>query len=241
MLALSAFAWTVLVAMLPLPAEGPAIANALLFDPYSAVALTWSGCVVGAVMSFEIARRGGRPIAERWLSSAHVARLDRIATGAGWLGLLGLRLIPAASFTGINWAAGFSAIDRRTFYWTTAAGILPGCIAFTWLARSGATLLPETALPALGALLVGFVLLRWTARSRQLRDRIASMPPLALRFRAASVAALVLAGGLALAAPEIPRVERTIADAHCKAGNPPEGTRVCCRHDIGTRGGHKAI
>ena len=58
----------VAVAILPIPAEIPAMLNGMVFGPLVGALVTWSGGLVGAVVSFELARRFGRPLAEQLVS-----------------------------------------------------------------------------------------------------------------------------------------------------------------------------
>ena len=118
------------VAVLPIPAEIPAAMNGMLFGAVAGTAITWTGAMAGAVISFELSRRFGRPLAERMLSAAAIARVDRFVQTASWPGMLVARLIPAIAFTALNWGAGLTLVSRRTFVWTTALGILPGTILF---------------------------------------------------------------------------------------------------------------
>ena len=152
----------VTVAILPIPAEIPAMLNGMVFGARVGALITWSGAIVGAVVSFELARRFGRPLAEKLVSPPALAKADRLVLSAGWKGLLTVRLIPAVAFTLINWAAGLTSIGRATFVWTTAIGILPGAIVFT-LSGAGLGALyrrhPQLAL-ALGLLVL--VLIAWT-------------------------------------------------------------------------------
>lgn len=121
----------VVVAILPIPAEIPAMLNGMVFGPVLGSLVTWSGAVVGATLSFELARRYGRPLGERILKAEALAKADRVVLSAGWPGMLMLRLIPTVAFTLVNWAAGFTPIRRWTFIWTTAVGIVPGCLVFS--------------------------------------------------------------------------------------------------------------
>ena len=123
--------FTVLVAVLPIPAEIPAMVNGMVFGPVWGTLVTWLSALVGAQISFELARRFGQPLAERVLPASVVSRADTLGSTAGWPLLLGLRLLPTVAFTAINWAAGLTRMPRSTFVWTTAVGILPGAIAFT--------------------------------------------------------------------------------------------------------------
>lgn len=121
----------VVVAILPFPAEVPAMVNGMVFGPALGAGVTWAGGLLGAVISFEIARRWGRPAAERFVPRRFLNPADRFVHAAGWSGLLAARLIPTIAFTALNWGLGLSTVPRRTFLWTTALGILPGAIAFT--------------------------------------------------------------------------------------------------------------
>lgn len=126
----------IVVAILPIPAEIPAMLNGMVFGPGLGSLVTWSGAVVGAVISFELSRRFGRPLGVRFLTPAWLAKADRVVLSAGWPAMITLRLIPTVAFTLVNWAAGMTPIRRWTFFWTTAVGILPGCLLFT-LSGSG--------------------------------------------------------------------------------------------------------
>lgn len=121
----------VVVAVLPIPAEIPAMLNGMIFGTVVGGVITWSGAVVGAVISFELACRFGRPLAERLASRETLAKTDRVALSAGWPALVAARLFPLIAFTALNWGAGLTAIPRWTFVWTTALGIVPGVILFT--------------------------------------------------------------------------------------------------------------
>ena len=123
--------FTAVVALLPLPAEVPAMINGMAFGPIWGSLVTWSGSMVGAQASFELARRYGRPLSARVVPASWLDRADRTVSRAAWPVLLALRLMPTVAFTAINWAAGLTAVRRATFVWTTAVGIVPGAVAFT--------------------------------------------------------------------------------------------------------------
>jgi uncharacterized membrane protein YdjX (TVP38/TMEM64 family) len=122
---------TASVAILPIPAEAPAMVNGMLFGPVGGTVVTWCGAMMGAVASFEIARALGRPVAERFIKPASLERADHLVDRAGWGGLLLARFMPLIAFTVLNWGAGLTPVRRWTFLWTTALGIIPGAIVFT--------------------------------------------------------------------------------------------------------------
>lgn len=113
----------VLHSFLPLPAEIIALANGMLFGPVIGSALTWGGAMLGALLSFALARACGRPFLRLVLTEDQRRRLDRFDPGTG--ALLLARLVPVLSFNLVNYAAGLLGVPWWRFLWTTALGILP--------------------------------------------------------------------------------------------------------------------
>jgi uncharacterized membrane protein YdjX (TVP38/TMEM64 family) len=177
----------IVVAILPIPAEIPAMLNGMVFGTTVGTGITWGGGLVGAAISFEIARRFGRPLAERLLPERTLGQVDRVADSAGWPGLLVLRLIPVIAFTAINWGAGCTSVRRFTFLWTTALGILPGALVFTlsgaglaWFYRTNPEFTPLVIVALL--LVVGMTVFRFRQSGHA---KSATSRPSATRARAA--------------------------------------------------------
>jgi len=150
-----AYLYTAAVAILPIPAEIPAMANGVLFGPLAGVAVTWSAALIGAEISFELSRRLGRPLLGRFMRPGALEKADRFLVACGASGLLLARLIPTIAFTAINWAAGLTCIRRWTFLWTTAVGILPGAIVFTISGTGLAELYRNRPVLAVGVVVLG--------------------------------------------------------------------------------------
>lgn len=164
------------VAILPIPAEAPAMVNGAIFGPGIGIVLTWIGSMLGAVASFELARRLGRPFAARLVGTPALERADRAVMNAGWGGLLLARFMPLIAFTPLNWGAGLTPISRWRFLWTTAIGIIPGTILFTasgWGMAATLERLPWIAL-LLAVLLLGWYW--WRHRRRSGPDQASTGP-----------------------------------------------------------------
>lgn len=159
------------VAVLPVPAEIPAAMNGMLFGTVLGSAITWIGAMVGAIASFELSRRYGRPLAVRVLPPTALARVDRFVQTANWPALLIARLIPAIAFTALNWGVGLTLCKRPTFIWTTAVGIVPGTVLFVASGHGLARLYVDhpilTALLVIVALTTLLVVSRRTAAEPQ--------------------------------------------------------------------------
>ena len=119
----------VLHSFVPFPAEILAVANGMLFGFVVGTFVTWLGAMLGAFAAFGLARRFGRPLAERLAGEARWTRVQAWIRHGGAGSLLLARLIPVISFNLVNYAAGLAGIGWWTFAWTTALGILPVTIA----------------------------------------------------------------------------------------------------------------
>ncbi len=156
------------VSILPFPAEAPAMVNGALFGPWAGSLVTWCGAMLGAQISFELARRLGRPAVERLLRPSTIDRADGWVRRGGWPGMLLARFMPLIAFTALNWASGLTSVPRWRFVWTTAVGIVPGAIVFTasgWGIVVALERLPWVAVAIATVMLLYVGLRRWRNRS----------------------------------------------------------------------------
>jgi len=147
------------VSLLPIPAEIPAAMNGMLFGPAGGVAITWTGAMVGAWLSFELSRRFGRPLVDRVVPTNAIGVVDGVVRSASWPGLLVARLIPVIAFTALNWGLGLTRCRRTTFLWTTALGIIPGAILFVYSGKGLARLYVSHPALAIGVGVLALVVI----------------------------------------------------------------------------------
>jgi len=110
---------------IPFPAEVVAIAAGMCYGIIWGTVLTWVGAMLGAILSFGLARMFGRPFVNLLLADKHFDRLEHFAETQGTNALLISRFIPVIAFNLINYAAGLTRVNWPTFLWTTGVGILP--------------------------------------------------------------------------------------------------------------------
>lgn len=145
----------ILHSFLPLPAEIIAVANGMLFGVFAGVLVTWVGAMLGALLSFALARWLGPAIIRRWVSTKRWRQVEIWRSDPG--GLLLVRLIPVISFNLINLAAGIAGVGWWRFVWTTGIGILPLTVV---MVVAGESLLEAPAEWSLAATAVAVAL--WT-------------------------------------------------------------------------------
>lgn len=108
---------------LPIPAELLAVANGFVFGFAYGTILTWAGAMLGAILSFLLARRA-RPVLVIGLRNREKVAAALAAPIPATAQLL-VRFLPIISFNLINYVAGAANVRFSTFLWTTALGILP--------------------------------------------------------------------------------------------------------------------
>jgi len=141
----------VLVTALALPgASWVTILGGYLFGLAGGAIATTIGATIGAAILFLVARY--------LLADALRARagpfLKRVETGfkeSPISYLLTLRLVPVVPFFIANVAPAFVGARLTTFVWTTALGIIPGVIAYTWIGAGLGAAFDAGQAPDLGA------------------------------------------------------------------------------------------
>lgn len=117
--------------------------GAVLFGVWEGTLYTWTAAVVGATLSFLVAKGLGRDFVEGLLGG-RLAALDQRLRLHGFSGLLVIRLIPLFPFNGVNFGCGLTSIRPRDYVLATAIGILPGTFVYQFLfARFGQKILDE--------------------------------------------------------------------------------------------------
>ena len=107
------------------------LAGGALFGFMAGLAFIEAGAVAGASVLFLLVDRAGAfrvPREKPGLMEPICSALRDQGAGA----LLFMRLVPVFPFFLVNLAAPACAISFRTFFWTTALGILPGSAAYAF-------------------------------------------------------------------------------------------------------------
>jgi uncharacterized membrane protein YdjX (TVP38/TMEM64 family) len=158
----------------PFPAEILALCAGAAFGAVLGTALVWSGAMLGAALSFALARFLGRAAVERLLAARYRAALDDWTRDQGATTLLVSRFVPVIAFTLVNYAAGLTRLSWWTFLWTTGVGILP----ITFLMVLMGARMTELSWPLLLAVsAVGIVVIAGLHRLAKRRGWLEPPPP----------------------------------------------------------------
>lgn len=155
----------------PLPSEPLMMAAGFVYGSGPALALAWTGVLVGGTLCFVLGRVWGRPLAERLFSAdgldAVEARLGRLGPWTALAALLAIRAFAFQSFDLVSYACGIVRLPVAAFLVATILGSLPKVLAFTYAGSSFAArpawldgLILVGTFGVLAIALVGFVLRR---------------------------------------------------------------------------------
>lgn len=129
-------------ACIPLPSEiimpfAGYLVSTGRFDLYLAATAGAIGCNLGSIVAYEIGKRGGRPVAERWgryllIGPGELDAADRFFARYGSAAVLIGRLLPVIrSF--IAFPAGVARMRLLPFHVYTFVGSWPWCFGLAWV------------------------------------------------------------------------------------------------------------
>jgi uncharacterized membrane protein YdjX (TVP38/TMEM64 family) len=118
-----------------LPGTVFTLAGGATFGTLLGSLLNWAGATLGALGAYALARLLGGDAVRRLLGR-HASALDTLTSKADFAALFRLRLIPIVPFNALNFAAGLAPAPFRAYALSTALGIIPGTVVYTYFADS---------------------------------------------------------------------------------------------------------
>jgi uncharacterized membrane protein YdjX (TVP38/TMEM64 family) len=120
----------------PIPSEPIMITAGLLYGPRAGFLIAWAGVVLGAAACFGLARRLGRPFAERFVRAERLDAIDAFVRRRGvleaFVTILAVRVTAFSAFDVLSYACGLMPVRFAAFLLATALGAVPKAFAFTY-------------------------------------------------------------------------------------------------------------
>lgn len=118
-----------------IPGQALMVACGYLYGFWGGFLLSWLSLVIGGEAAYALARKYGRPFAERWVSSEVLSRWDNAAAGQG-IGFFAVTLVmPLVPNDAMCYVAGLGTISHRRFI---AANLLGRGMACAITSAAGA-------------------------------------------------------------------------------------------------------
>lgn len=119
----------------PIPTIPVSVASGVVFGPGMGVAYAMGGALLGAWISFRIARALGQPVVQRLLRG-HIAVCPHCSSRLLFWVVLGARLVPVVSFAAVSYGAGLTAMRSAPFLLATVIGMTPMTILYVAIGAS---------------------------------------------------------------------------------------------------------
>jgi len=105
-----------------IPGQALMVASGYVYGFSGGIMITWFSLVLGGQMAFWLARRYGRPFAEKWISPSTLDRWDKSAAGQG-IGFYVVTLVmPFFPNDAMCYVAGLGNMSNRRFLVANALG-----------------------------------------------------------------------------------------------------------------------
>ena len=120
-----------------LPGLPVTIVGALVFGPVWGSLYSSVGATIGATAAFLVGRYAARGMVEGLIQkNAALRKIDDGVEQQGWRMLMITRLVPVFPFNAQNYVYGLTKISLPTYIIVSFICMLPGCIAFNFMAGS---------------------------------------------------------------------------------------------------------
>ncbi|MFQ5350690.1 MAG: TVP38/TMEM64 family protein [Thermoanaerobaculia bacterium] len=137
-----------------IPVTPLVIAGALVFGPLWGWGYNTVGCLLGAVISFGLARALGKELVEHLAGEARMRRVEAMLERHGFWTLVGIRFVPIP-FALINYSSALAGFRFTAFLSASIIGLAPSVLMWTYLYHA----LVSAATEERGALLRNFGLI----------------------------------------------------------------------------------
>jgi len=98
-----------------IPGQGLMVASGYIYGFSGGILITWISLVLGGQMAFWLARRYGRPFAEKWISPEILNRWDKSAAGQGVPFYIVTLVMPFFPNDAMCYVAGLGNMTHRRF------------------------------------------------------------------------------------------------------------------------------
>ncbi len=128
------------VVIAPLPGQVLGLVGGYVYGPWLGTLINMAGTLLGSGLAMWLARRFGRPLVQRFVSSQWLDRLDGLAVQRGAAVFFLIFLLPFLPDDAACFGAGLSPLPLKELLLLAAVGRLPGVFIPNWLGAHAADL-----------------------------------------------------------------------------------------------------
>jgi len=122
--------------LVPIPSEIVLLAAGMIWGLVGGGIMGVIGSMVAALLCYYISRKGGRPIAEKFVGKSAISLADDFIHKYGMSAIIIARLLPFIAFDPISYTAGLVDLDVKKYSLGTFIGAIPRAFFYSWLGSS---------------------------------------------------------------------------------------------------------
>jgi uncharacterized membrane protein YdjX (TVP38/TMEM64 family) len=138
----------------PIPSEALLLFAGAVLPIYDVLVFGGLGLIVGSVIAFHIAKRGGRPVVVKIIGEKWTNIMDEWVTRNGTKAILVTRIVPVVPFDLVSYVSGITPIKFHNYLIATVVGAIPRILFLAYIG----SVLGDTFMVLGGTLEIIFVL-----------------------------------------------------------------------------------
>ncbi len=119
--------------LIPIPSEIVLLATGMIWGIYAGGVMGIMGSMAAGLLCFYISKKGGRPLAEKFVGKKAINMADNFIEKYGIWAILISRMLPFIAFDPISYASGLVEMDTKKYTLGTLIGAIPRALFFAWL------------------------------------------------------------------------------------------------------------
>jgi uncharacterized membrane protein YdjX (TVP38/TMEM64 family) len=119
--------------IIPIPSEIILLATGMIWGIYIGGIMGIIGSLAAGLLCFYVSRKGGRPLAEKFVGKKAINMADNFIEKHGIWAILISRMLPFIAFDPISYASGLVEMDTKKYTIGTLIGAIPRAFFFAWL------------------------------------------------------------------------------------------------------------
>jgi len=119
--------------LVPIPSEIVLLAAGMIWGWLWGGLLGIAGSMLAGILCFYVSRKGGRPLAEKFVGESALEMADDLIEKHGMIAIILARSLPFVSFDAISYTAGLVDIDIKKYSIGTFIGTIPRAFFYSYL------------------------------------------------------------------------------------------------------------
>ena len=119
--------------IVPIPSELILLAAGMIWGLVGGGIMGVIGSMAAALLCYYVSRKGGRPLAEKFVGKSAISMADDFIHKYGMSAIIIARLLPFIAFDPISYTAGIVDLDVKRYSIGTLIGSIPRAFFYSWL------------------------------------------------------------------------------------------------------------